>query len=176
MAWLPNVTGPVFAEDRAPVVKEERSWGGYAFFRSYATADGRHVALGGVEHKFVINLLTALGREDLIEAACGPPGPGQAPVKMFLEQTFASRSRADWEEWFAGRDVCFAPVLDLKEAFDHPQTAARDMLVRDVDGNLHIGLPIKFAEEPGRVHPQVPGLGEHTEEVLAEFGITRPGG
>ena len=48
--------------------------------------------------------------------------------------------------------------------------AARDMLVRDVDGNLHIGLPIKFAEEPGRVHPQVPGLGEHTAEVLRDAG------
>ena len=171
MAWLPNVTGPVFAEGRAPVVKEERSWGGYAFFRAYRTADGRHVALGGVEHKFVINLLTALGREDLIEAACGPPGPGQAPVKAFLEQTFATRTRDEWEEWFAGRDVCFAPVLDLKEAFDHPQVAAREMLVRDPDGNLHIGLPIKFREEPGRLSPSVPGLGEHTEEVLREAGV-----
>ena len=74
-------------------VKDERSWGGYAFFRPYRTADGRHVALGGVEHKFVINLLTALGRADLIDAACGPPGPGQAPVKAFLEETFAADPR-----------------------------------------------------------------------------------
>lgn len=172
MAWLPNVTGPVFAENRAPVVKDERSWGGYAFFRAYRTADGRHVVLGGVEHKFAINLLTALDRADLIEAACGPPGPGQAPVKAFLAATFATRTRDQWEEWFAGRDVCFAPVLDLKEAFDHPQTAARDMLVRDADGELHIGLPIKFRDEPGRLNPAVPGLGEHTETVLREAGCT----
>lgn len=171
MAWLPNVTGPVFAEDRAPVVKEERSWGGYAFFRAYRTADGRHIALGGVEHKFVINLLTALGREDLIEAACGPPGPGQDPVKAFLVETFAGKTRDEWEAWFAGRDVCFAPVLDLKEAFHHGQVAARDMLVRDDEGNLHIGLPMKFADEPGRLAPAVPALGEHTEEVLREAGV-----
>lgn len=171
MAWLPNVTGPVFAEGRAPVVKEERSWGGYAFFRAYGTADGRHIALGGVEHKFVINLLTALGREDLIDAACGPPGPGQAPVKAFLEETFATRTRDEWEAWFAGRDVCFAPVLDLKEAFDHPQVAAREMLVRDADGNLHIGMPMKFRAEPGRIDPTLPGLGQHTGEVLREAGV-----
>ena len=171
MAWLPNVTGPVFAENRPPVVKNERSWGGYAFFRAYRTACGRHVALGGVEHKFVINLLTALGREDLIEAACGPPGPGQAPVKAYLAETFATRTRDEWEAWFAGRDVCFAPVLDLKEAFDHPQTAAREMLVRDAEGNLHIGLPIKFREEPGRLDPALPELGQHTREVLCEAGV-----
>lgn len=170
MAWLPNVTGPVFAENRPPVVKDERSWGGYAFFRAYRTRDGRHVVLGGVEHKFAINLLTALGREDLIGAACGPPGTGQAPVKAFLAETFAGRTRDEWEAWFAGRDVCFAPVLDLKEAFDHPQTAAREMLVRDAEGNLHIGLPIKFRDEPGHLDPTIPALGQHTGEVLREAG------
>jgi crotonobetainyl-CoA:carnitine CoA-transferase CaiB-like acyl-CoA transferase len=162
MSWLPNVTGPVFAEDRAPDVPNERSFGGYAFFRSYATADGRHVAMGGVEPKFVRTMLTALGRPDLIEAACGPPGPGQAPVKAFLEETFRTRSRDHWTGFFAGLDVCAAPVLDLHEAFHSPQAAARGMLVRDPEGAMHIGLPIKFAEEPGRLDPRLPGLGEHT--------------
>jgi crotonobetainyl-CoA:carnitine CoA-transferase CaiB-like acyl-CoA transferase len=170
MAWTPNVTGPVFAEDRAPRVKEERSFGGYAFFSVYGTQDGRHVVLGGVEHKFVRNLLNALGRPDLIPAAEGPPGPGQQPVKDFLRATFASRSRAAWEDWFRDRDVCFAPVLDLREAFHSPQAAAREMLVRDAHGNLHIGIPIRFRDEPGRLDPALPRLGEHTAEVLAEAG------
>ena len=171
MAWLPNVTGPVFAEDRAPVVKHERSFGGYAFFGAYETADGRHVALGGVEHKFVENLLNALERPDLIPIANGPPGPGQQPVKDFLAQTFLTKTREDWEVWFKDLDVCFAPVLDLHEAFHRPQVAAREMLVRDGDGNLHIGLPIKFRNEPGRLDPTLPGLGEHTAEVLHEIGL-----
>ena len=171
MAWLPNVTGPVFAEDRAPEVKNERSFGGYAFFRPYRTLDGKFVALGGVEHKFVETLLTALDRADLIPAAKGPPGPGQRPVKDFLEGTFAMRTRDDWEAWFQGRDVCFAPVLDLHEAFHRPHVAAREMLVRDDDGNLHIGMPIRFRNEPGRLEPRVPGLGQHTGEVLKEAGI-----
>ncbi len=156
MSWLPNVTGPVFAEDRAPVVKTERSFGGYAFFSIYKTSDDRHIALGGVEHKFVINLLTALERPDLIDAACGPNGPGQDPVKAFLKETFATRTRDAWEAWLAELDVCAAPVLDLHEAFHHPQTAAREMMVRDAEGNLHIGLPIKYAEEPGRLDPALP--------------------
>ena len=167
MSWLPNVTGPVFAEDRPPVVKHERSFGGYAFFTTYRTLDGRHIALGGVERKFVVNLLTALGRPDLIETASGPNGPSQDPVKEFLRETFARRTRAEWEQFFEGLDVCAAPVLDLHEAFHSDQSKAREMLVRDADGSLHIGLPIKFADEPGRLVPALPEPGEHTDEVLA---------
>lgn len=171
MAWLPNVTGPVFAEGRAPDVQNERSFGGYAFFRPYETADGKHIALGGVEHKFVETLLTALDRPDLISAAKGPPGPGQLPVKAFLAETFGQRTRDEWETWFEGRDVCFAPILDLHEAFHRPHVAAREMLTRDPDGNLHIGLPIKFQNEPGGLDFKPPGLGEHTKEVLRESGV-----
>ncbi len=170
LSWLPNVTGPVFAEDRAPVVKDERSFGGLAFFRVYATRDGRHVVLGGVERKFVVNLLTALGRPDLIDAATGPPGPSQAPVKAFLSDTFATHTRDEWEAWFADKDVCFAPVLDLREAFHRPQIAAREMLIRDDDGNLHIGNPIKFRDEPGHLVPRLSEPGADTEAVLRSAG------
>jgi len=171
MAWLPNVTGPVFAEGRAPRVKEERSFGGYAFFAPYRTADQRHVVLGGVEHKFVRNLLNALDRPDLIPIAEGPPGPTQAPVKDFLRETFATKTRAEWEAWFADKDVCFAPVLDLHEAFHQPHVAARGMLRRDDAGNLHIGTPIRYREEPGEIDTALPALGEHTAEVLRRAGL-----
>lgn len=171
MSWLPNVTGPVFAENRAPVVQNERSFVGYAFFSVYRTADGRHVALGGVEHKFVHTLLNALDRPDLIEAACGPPGPGQAPVKRFLEATFKAKTRDDWVTWFSDKDVCFGPVLDLHEAFHAPQVESREMLFRDAEGNLHIGTPFRFRQEPGRPQTVLPALGEHTRAVLEEAGL-----
>jgi crotonobetainyl-CoA:carnitine CoA-transferase CaiB-like acyl-CoA transferase len=170
MAWLPNVTGPVLAEDRAPRVKEERSFGGYAFFSIYETRDGRYVALGGVEHKFVRNLLDAVGRPDLYDIAVGPPGPGQQPVKDALAAVFRSRTRDEWEAFLAGRDVCFAPVLDLHEAFHRPQVTARGMLVTDPDGNRHIANPIRFSDEPARLDPSLPALGQHTAEVLSGLG------
>jgi crotonobetainyl-CoA:carnitine CoA-transferase CaiB-like acyl-CoA transferase len=169
MSWLPNVVGPVFAEDRAPRVKEERSFGGYAFFSIYETADGKFITLGGVEHKFVRNLLTALELGGLIPAAEGPPGKGQLPVKEALAAVFRTRTRADWEAWFADKDVCFAPVLDLHEAWHQPQVAARGMLMRDADGNLHIGNPIRFADEPGHPDLRVPGLNEHGAEIRARL-------
>jgi crotonobetainyl-CoA:carnitine CoA-transferase CaiB-like acyl-CoA transferase len=150
-------------------VKEERSFGGYAFYNIYACADGRHVALAGVEHKFVHNLLGALGMQEHIAAACGPAGPGQAPVIAALRAVFATRTREDWVAWFADKDVCFAPVLDLHEAWAQPQVAARGMLLRDADGNCFIGDPLKFAEEPGRPDLRLPGLDEHGAAIRAEL-------
>jgi crotonobetainyl-CoA:carnitine CoA-transferase CaiB-like acyl-CoA transferase len=169
MAWLPNVVGPVFAEGRAPRVKEERSFGGYAFYNIYRCGDGGHVALAGVEHKFVHNLLGALGMEEHIAAACGPAGPGQAPVIAALRAVFATRTRDEWVAWFADKDVCFAPVLDLWEAWSQPQVAARGMLLRDEAGNCFIGDPLKFAEEPGRPDLRLPGLDEHGAAIRAEL-------
>src|SRR5690606_12765118 len=93
-------------------------------------------------------------------------------VKAFLRETFLTKTRAAWEAWFADKDVCFAPVLDLHEAFHQPQAAARDMLVRDADGNLHIGLPIKFRDEPGRLDPTLPAPGEHSRETLSALGLS----
>jgi crotonobetainyl-CoA:carnitine CoA-transferase CaiB-like acyl-CoA transferase len=166
MAWLPNNVGTVFADGRPPVVRDERSWGGHSFYNIYATQDGRWVVLAGVEHKFIHNLLRDLGREDLIPIATQPPGPAHAPVKAFLAETIVAKARDEWEAWFKGRDVCFAPVLDLDEAFRHPQVWHREMVVRDGDGNLHIGNPIKFRNEPPRLDTRVPRLGEHNPELL----------
>ena len=170
VSWTPHITGTVFAEDRAPVPAEQRTQGGSAFYRVYRTADGLYVTLGGSEMKFVENLLTALERPDLIDVARRPPGPEQARLHEFLEATFAGRTQAEWDAWFRGRDVCFAPVQDLKAAFADPHLQARDMLLRDDDGNEHIGIPIKFRDEPGRIEPRAPGLGADTAEILREIG------
>ena len=58
--------GPPFAENRSPEPKQERSWGGAAMYNIYQTADDQYLTLGGSELKFASNLLTALGREDLL--------------------------------------------------------------------------------------------------------------
>jgi crotonobetainyl-CoA:carnitine CoA-transferase CaiB-like acyl-CoA transferase len=170
MAWLPNVVDQVFAEKRAPRPREERIWGGAAFYQIYRCRDGRHVVLGAQEIKFVRNLLGELGRLDLAPLAERGPGPHQQPLTAFLTETFATRTQADWVEWFAGKDVGFAPVRNLREAFDDPQVAARGMLLHDSAGTEHIGIPIQYANEPGSPSFVLPRLGEHTDAVLEAAG------
>ena len=171
VAWLPNVLGPPFAEQRDPEVAHERSWGGNAMYRLYRCSDDRWLALGGAEHKFADNLLGALGRPDLAPLCRLPPGPGQDPVKAFLAETFATRTLAQWVEFLEPLDVCWAPVKTLTEAFDDPHTQARGMVWTAPDGGKHLGIPIVFANEPGRIDPRLDELGGSTEEVLAELGL-----
>ncbi len=173
VAWLPNVLGPVFVEKRAPVPKAERTWGGSAFYQIYRTADDRHVVLGAQEIKFVRRLLGGLGRADLVSLCEQGPGPHQQPVIAFLQETFRTRSRAEWLAWFQGRDVSFAPVNTLLEALDDPQVAAREMVLTDDRGHRHLGVPIKFTDEPAQPRLIVPALGAHGEAIREELTHSR---
>lgn len=172
LAWTPNVLGDVFANRRAPIVKHERTFGGSAFYNIYRTRDGKHVVLGAQEIKFVRNLLGELGRLDFVPLAERGPGPHQQPLIDFLRATFATRTQAEWLEWFRGKDVSFAPVNDLRQAFDDPHVQARGMRLVDEQGQEHIGVPIKFRDEPGQPKFKLPRLGEHNDEVLSAAGYS----
>lgn len=170
LAWTPNVTGRIFATGEAHIVKDERSWGGNAMYHLYQCADGRWLALGGAELKFAQNLLEALGRSDLLPLAGLPPGGDQAPLRAFLAATFLSKDLAEWTRWFDGRDVAWAPVLNLKQAFDDPNTSERKMLDHDPHGNEIVGTPIKFSDEPAAIDARVPAKGADAEAILGEIG------
>ncbi|MCG8443578.1 MAG: CoA transferase [Caulobacterales bacterium] len=171
LAWTPNVTGPVFADDAPPPVKDMRSFGGAAMYHVYETADGAHLVLGGSEVKFASNLLEALGRPDLLPIAKEEPGPRQAPLRAFFRETFAARPLAEWEAFLAGIDCCWAPVRTLKDAFDDPHTRDRSMVLTDAAGMRHIGPPIRFRDEPARPDPRLPDFGEHGEALADEAGF-----
>jgi len=61
-------------------------------------------------------------------------------------------------------------VRTLSEALFDPATAERGMLLRDADGNEHVGVPIKFAREPARPEFRLPDYGEHGGAILAGLG------
>ena len=148
-------------------------FGGDAFYEIYETADGRHVVLGGSKHKFVENLLNALGRPDLIQAQRrAVRAVRHEPAKAFLREVFATRTRDEWEAWSQGATSASRRCSTCRRPSPRPQVAARGMLWRDAEGNLHIGNPIRFAQEPAQPDPRLPALGEHTQSVLA--AVRRP--
>ena len=170
LAWTPNVMGPVFAEKRAPVPKQERSWGGAAFYNIYETSDGRFLALGGSEFKFAENFLIKAGRPDLVKFCREAPGLAQQPVEAYLRTLFLTRTLDEWLAWLADVDVCYAPVQTLKEAMDDPNTRARKMRLQDEQGLDHLGVPIKFARDPAQPKFRLSALGEDSSTILTELG------
>ncbi|MEM1197080.1 MAG: CoA transferase [Pseudomonadota bacterium] len=158
LPWMAHTAGGAIAGGAAPVSARQRSLGGAAFYQVYETSDGQHVVLGGREIKFAKNLLTALGREDLLPLAEAPAGE-QGELIAFLRATFSGKTRAEWVAWFADKDVAFSPVLTFREALDEPHVAERGLWVEAPGGGKHIAPAIRFAGEdwqPGAV----PSLGE----------------
>jgi len=170
LACLPNNMGTAMTERRQPDLKSERALGGNALYQIYETRDGDFVVLAGQELKFAKNLLEPLGRPDLVALCKLPPGPGQDPVRAFLRETFRTRTKAEWVEWFKGRDVAFAPLRTLPEALDDAHFRARGMVLKDQRGWDHLGIPIAFRDEPGRVQFDAPAHGAHGTEILESLG------
>jgi len=170
LACLPNNMGTAMAERRQPVPAEERALGGNALYNIYETKDGEFVVLAGQEMKFARNLLEPLGRPDLVALCELPPGPGQDPVREFLRHIFRQKNKTEWIEWFKGRDVAFAPMKTLPEVLEDPHFKARGMVLKDTRGWDHLGMPIKFTDEPARPVFDAPAHGEHTVRLLRELG------
>jgi crotonobetainyl-CoA:carnitine CoA-transferase CaiB-like acyl-CoA transferase len=168
LSWTPNVMGIPFAENKSPQVQQQRSFGGGSFYNLYETTDHKWLALGGSEHKFVKNLLTALGRPDLIAAGSTPPGPSHESVKVFLREIFATKTLAEWTVFLDGVDVCWAPVRDLYEATQEAHLAVRGTIHVDADRAKHLNNPIKFTNEPAQPDWRLPDVGEHNEHYTGK--------
>ena len=158
LPWSAHTASAAIVGGPAPRSTAQRSLGGAAFYQIYRTSDDQHVVLGGRELKFAVNLLTALGRADLIPLAEAEAGE-QVELIAFLRQTFAERTRDQWTEWMADKDVAFAPVLDFREALDATHVAARGLIVQ-ADGHHHIAPPIRFADDALWLPGKVPELDE----------------
>ena len=99
-----------------------------------------------------------------------PPGATQEPVKEFFREKFKSESQAHWIKFFDGINAAFAPVNNLRQALDDQQIRHREMVLEDSQGGEHLGIPIKFKNEPGSVKFAFSQLGEHTNSILSDLG------
>jgi len=113
--------------------------GGAAYYQVYATADGRHVALGAAEPKFWRAFCEAAGRPDWIgrEAESLP----QAVLIAEVAGLIGTLTSAECEARFADPNCCVSPVLDLGEAVASPHHRARGLVRRAPDGTLQALFP-----------------------------------
>jgi alpha-methylacyl-CoA racemase len=144
--------------------------GGAHFYGTYETKDGKFVSVGSIEPQFYEILLEKTGLK-------GESLPSQmdrkawAQLKSRLISIFRTKSRDEWCAIMEGTDICFAPVLTMKEASQHPHAKARNAYV-DVAGFPQPAPAPRFSRTREAVSGPAAKRGQHTDEVLGERGFS----
>jgi alpha-methylacyl-CoA racemase len=84
---------------------------------------------------------------------------------------FRDRTRDEWVAFFAGHEVCFAPVLTMSEARAHPHNVARSTFT-EVDGAPQPAPAPRFDRTPTAVQGAPVAAGAHTRDALVEWGFS----
>jgi alpha-methylacyl-CoA racemase len=126
--------------------------GGAPFYRCYETSDGKYMAVGAIEPQFFAALLTGLGLSP-------DEVPGQLEIGSYPQmydvfaQRFASRTRDEWTEVFAGTDACVTPVLTWSEAATDDHLNARSTVITAHGVEQAAPAPRFSRTPPGPVGP-----------------------
>lgn len=151
--------------------------GGAHFYGVYECKDGTYVSLAAFEPQFYaafVRLVTGLGvaglgADDLkLEAQHDRT---QWPVlRERLAALFRTRTREEWLAFFAGHEICFAPVLTMEEARRHPHNVARGTFT-SVDGVEQNAPAPRFSRTPGTIAHAAHAAGADTDAAFADWGL-----
>jgi len=144
--------------------------GAAPYYDAYETADGTYVSVGSIEPQFYAELLRLTGLSDDPDFARQDDRAHWPGLKARLAAVFKTKTRAEWCELMDGSDVCFAPVLSLREAAGHPHNRARGTFI-DVGGVTQPAPAPRFSRTPAQVQRPPAHDGQHTDEVLREWGF-----
>jgi len=151
---------------------------GAFFYEVYECADGRHVAVAPIEDKFLAELFRLLAL-DPADFPAKLDAAGWPAAKKKLAAVFKTKTREEWCRLLEGTDACFAPVLSLDEAPDHPHNKARGTFIA-IDGITQPAPTPRFSRTPAGTPtpPEAPrsgalrewGFGEDEIAALREAG------
>ena len=146
-------------------------------YEAFKTTDG-WITLGAANQANWLKLLDLITAPELGEDPRFTNNQGRITHRIELAKALApiirTRTSADWLSRLEAAGVPAGPVLDVAEMHRDPQTLARGMVTKAPHTKLGpvktLGAPVKFSATPGGVTRGAPLLGEHTREVLAEYG------
>jgi alpha-methylacyl-CoA racemase len=145
---------------------------GAYFYEVYETADRRYISLGALDarsHELLVRLTGLVGEDDPVP---DPDDRSAWPsMKARLAALVRTRTREEWCRLLEGTDACFAPVLELGEAPDHPHNRARGTFV-EVDGVMQAAPAPRFSRTAPDLPARPPRAGEHTREALVNWDFS----
>lgn len=144
--------------------------GGAHYYGSYECSDGKYISIGSIEPKFYALLLEKCEITDECFAAQQEQS-GWPTLREKLASLFITKSRDEWCAIMEGTDVCFAPVLNLEEAPDHPHNKSRNTYI-NFEGVMQPAPAPRFSRTQGDIQSVAAMAGEHTEQVLVDWGYS----
>lgn len=164
---------------RTPPPGGDRLTGALPCYGLYATQDGRHLAVGALEHKFWAEFCEVIGRPDLVARHIPATDAEREQARQEVARVVAAHPLSYWVEKLARADCCVTPVLRLDEAQDLPHFRERGMWVQaqTAEGGdvMHLAMPVQMTGYQFEVARPAPLQGQHTREVLHECGIPEAG-
>ena len=140
------------------------------FYDSYECKDGKFVSLGSIEPQFYSILLDKM-KLDSNEFSEQMNKEKWNEYKAKFTKVFLSKTRDEWCEIMEGTDICFAPVLSMDEAINHPHNKERNSFSTIDEVTQPSPAPL-FSETPSKIkHLQNP-IGRDTKEILDSIGWT----
>ncbi|MCC6314157.1 MAG: CoA transferase [Thermomicrobiales bacterium] len=136
----------------------------------YATSDG-YIAISMNPIDKLAALVGVAGYEDCHESQVME---GRDRVRADFAGAFVNRTTQEWLDLLLAEDIWCAPVNDFAAVERDPQVAENEMIVEwehPTAGRVRgVGIPVKFGGTPGAITRPAPLRGEHTDELLREFG------
>jgi alpha-methylacyl-CoA racemase len=143
--------------------------GGAHFYDTYETSDGKWISIGSIEPQFYTLLLEKAGINDpefehQMDRAKWPV------LKEKIARVIKTKTRLQWDALMENTDVCYAPVLSLAEAPQHPHNVARETFVH-IDGVTQPAPAPRFSRTTPVVQGPPPAAGQHTDAILKDWGF-----
>jgi alpha-methylacyl-CoA racemase len=144
---------------------------GAHFYDVYECKDGKFVSIGSIEPQFYAELLQLTGLDADPEFAQQMDRTKWPALKEKVKEVFLTKTRAEWCAIMEATDVCFAPVLTMSEAAEHPHNKERHTFVNAFGATQPAPAP-RFSRTKPSLEQPPSHPGQHTREVLTAWGVS----
>jgi crotonobetainyl-CoA:carnitine CoA-transferase CaiB-like acyl-CoA transferase len=171
----------LFAAARGGLPRQDRLTTNNPVVNTYRTKDDRWLNLVCMQSdRFWAELCGLLGRDDLVADArfadAAQRFNNRSACIAELDATFATRSLAEWQKALADFSGVWSTVATFDEVRRSEQVAANGYLPEVIghDGRPFqlVAPPYQFDEQPTKPRAPAPEVGQHTEEVLLDSGLS----
>lgn len=143
---------------------------GAHFYDVYECSDGRYISIGSIEPQFYAELMRLTGFEGDDQFARQMDATQWPELKVRIAELFKTKTCDEWCELMEMTDVCFAPVLTMSEAAQHPHNVERETFI-ELGGIVQPAPAPRFSRTTSEVTQLPAHAGQHTREVLTDWGV-----